>query len=688
LAYLVTSEVLDSANMSSSPILDKIKLTTATFGKLKEELKKALIVGRLLEQTDSKKASDFIDSDLLNNDEADFTISDVERIKIINAVVIKLQSMAFNSINKLITDKYTIPYITGKKGDQARDVLISLKNGQVSEQEMTLFKYFADVRTKTTTGTWESCSVSDIDTTNLENFRINLKTIALVLDTGKTTKTLKIVEYLPLLQAKNRLCYNVSSVVPNDPADESLLRKVFHEFYSSDSPTLIYDFDKKASIHLQPDIEKLVKHILSNEEIPSASIDPDNAEEIDSVLKGSWERVDTNTWKKRMDDRSYVLIKTGTKEFDEDVAKQTRNCGAYGFAKDPVKCAEFLKSVANNNSSKLAELAEQMDEAVTTQAVQSVNPRLAMAILKTYGFRRKMCMDKVAGRQLEKYQSVNEWLETFVDKKFQSKEASSIKANKKIQNLLKLLVQLINSNPSILNDGMIVDTEESTGMMDEPSLFKERKIRAVSSHRTTKPVLLWNDIQKNMNTVYGNFSKGLNFSGPNANLPFGMDNLFPSMLMPTSAVNGNVVRGSTWGTMFGGSAGSERTYMGQHPTRGCYTDVQGILGKLVFKMNATNAFLNEKDRKTIATKISEFEKLETELHKYALNIQKLTQLRNLQGVENRKEMVSLEQIDRLVEKYNSVAQRHERTGNSFQTLISLIQECTGDDASEHCTTLG
>jgi hypothetical protein len=327
-----------------------------------------------------------------------------------------------------------------------------------------------------------------------------------------------------------------------------------------------------------------------------------------------------------------------------------------------------------------------MQEDVAVKTVAQLHPKFALAILKAFGFHRKMCRDKVAGRQIEKIQRASEWVDKFISKKFANKKTvDDIKKQDKLIRFLDLLAQLVNANPSVLNDNMVTETEESRGEIIVPDELVARKIKAAKLRNSGKPVLGWGEIQSNMNKIYGSFSRGLTFDGVSTNSPFGMDNLFPQMSMLTAAP---VVRGSTWGGMAGG--GSDiKVYLQDHQTALEYSrNVQMIIDELIANLKSSGKTLDKSEIDAIISKKAHFEAMERELFDYAWTIQKYSQLLKVVETENRPEIITYGHIEKYVEKYNNLLNRYEKTGNSFNTLISLLKDCAEDkENGENCKTL-
>ena len=604
----------------------------------------------------------------------------------VNSIKEQLTAALNEEINACIKSTYTVNYITGSS-DLVKEVLTKLKSGNVSDAELSLFNDFLQVRTSRDNGnTWDRTDASSIDLNNLSNYRINILTESAKIDaSGQLQKVPSIVLKLPLLEPSNRVWYNTDKIVSSP--DEDLLRRVFHEVYArGNAPTSLPNYDlNKMSAGLQPDLETMMRDILTKKTTPSAHIADDETDKIDAAIRrANWKRIGEDTWETVLADGSPVKYTPGTPLFEDEVSAQVNNCAAVGFANDINKCRDFLTEIANNNNSEqLGQLASQMNDAVSGEVVAKLHPKYALAILKSFGFHRKLCSDSIAGRQIEKVQRVEDWKKNFVNKKFSVEVANKIKSNPKLLNFLDLLAQLVNSNPSILNDSYAGETEESVGNVVVPDDLVKRRIVPVQPKNSGKPVLSWGTINDKMSKIYGSFSKGLTFNGNSTNSPLGMDNIFPSIVLPTAATR---VVGSTWGSMSGG--GDTKVFLQEHDTALEYSNnINKTLLELVSNLKASGKELSKDDIATISVKIGQFEQLEKELYETAQNIQTYSQLIKVLEAEKKREIITDAHIRKYVEKYNHLLNRYEKTGSSLSTLVSLLSDCSGSN-STNCETNG
>lgn len=646
-------------------------------------------------ETNLKSMQNVIDA--LNKSVNDINTNTLDKLK-------QHLTMVGVAIDNEIRKQFTPDVITGKT-DFPKKVLTLLKG--ISEREKTLFLHFFDVMKINENKVWEVCSIEDIDTNNLAKFRINAKTTILAVgitdeeytDEEYTVKpSVKpsvnlsggaivatpvplITKYFPYFYKQHAIRYNYGTETLEEGTS---LRHMFIAAYQSGFS--VPNFDPNAPSTPRPNLAAIVKDVITADVMPKAYLRESKTDKIEQQLRGIWHRHHDNDgkvfWSHRLSDGSQVRIGPDDESFDNEVRKTLDKC--VGFSNNKDLCAKFLQNL--NNTTELANIVSQMTEDVLIKTVADLHPQVALTFLKSFGFHRKICKDSVSGKQLTKVQTVEEWLKKYIETKFQDERLrNQIKGNAKLLRLLDLLTQLVNGNPSILNDGVDVTTEESVGKIIVPEDLDARNIRPVSSKSSSKPVLSWDEIKRNMNKVYSSFSKGLTFDGLNTNSPFGLDNLFPSMVLPTSA---HVFRGMTHNGIMSGGTHEEATFLTDHNTTLEYSrSIVELIQNLLAKMRDSGKQLDENDKKSLTDKLARFADLERQLFDTAKNIQKYAQLVKIVGDDkNARELVNEAHIQRYVDKYNNLLSRYERTGDSFSTLASLLKDCC--EGKKECETNG
>lgn len=105
------------------------------------------------------------------------------------------------------------------------------------------------------------------------------------------------------------------------------------------------------------------------------------------------------------------------------------------------KCIKFLKDHKDT------------EDLYIKNEIENMHPLIALRTLQKFGFKGIKSYNKVLGREIISVQSVDNWIETFMKKKFTEEEVQRIftGGNEHIVNYLQNVVSYVNKNPSILN---------------------------------------------------------------------------------------------------------------------------------------------------------------------------------------------------------------------------------------------
>jgi hypothetical protein len=596
---------------------------------------------------------------------------------------------AINDITTFINTVYTVSHITGDNSTVAT-VLKKLQKGEGSEPELHLFKNYAQVLHNGI----NVPNFSTIDTNKLSEYRINFRTkqLEIGIQTGGKGSLVAVPEIallLPEVEVGVQVGYNSKQKYSVDEDKKvAILREVFRLAYLGlPVKTLLPDFsDANTNTDLELDLSGTLREALLQESIPSASLQEDE-ENVDAAFRrNAWTKLSNGKWSHNLDDGTQVTY--DMKEDNEDLTRQLARCDVYGLKNKD--CANFLRAIsdASDNLAELVRLVSSMPFEVTAETVADMIPAQALLILRKFGFRRRVCNDRIAG-SIVKVQRVKEWKKKFLEKKFDTVQMDTIKANQKFFNFLDLLAQLVNSNPSTLNDSYVGNTEESTGEWSLPEVYANQGVVNGVEHkrgrRGSAPALDWSALREGMNRIYGGFAQGLKFNGTESNSPFGNDNIFPMANLATIATG--VVGGGRTSSMTGGGGDAKPVFLDTHTTRPQFTnEIVGMMKKLVANLNNNGKILSNSDVNSITEKVNQFEKLENQLYETAKRIQDYSQLIKVAEMSGRRETVTEDHIKQYIEKYNSLLGRYDKTGNTLSSLMSLLTECAGSDAS--CKTDG
>jgi hypothetical protein len=171
-----------------------------------------------------------------------------------------------------------------------------------------------------------------------------------------------------------------------------------------------------------------------------------------------------------------------TKEFeDADLAaalgKVAPNCASTGI--DAPDCTFVYKCLLSGKPDTLAECLDKLKSAdmftVARKEVQTMNPKIAVQLLRTFGFKPR----REAGSNVVLPPTFDEWsgkLSRTVD----AATAEAIRGNKKLMEYLRAVVDMVRANPAIINpdlkNGVLSDFAKKTGLNVFRNPFPERRV--------------------------------------------------------------------------------------------------------------------------------------------------------------------------------------------------------------------
>lgn len=135
---------------------------------------------------------------------------------------------------------------------------------------------------------------------------------------------------------------------------------------------------------------------------------------------------------------------------------QDQDCFGTGFPGENGNCSEFIsKCIRNDDPDSLQKcfkwIAEKKINFTETVAkgIKLMHPKMAQKILEKFGIKTIKYQDPIANRMMYRVQTVDEWLSSLSD----GEVVGIIKNNQKLKEYISLIIQYINCNPAILNDG-------------------------------------------------------------------------------------------------------------------------------------------------------------------------------------------------------------------------------------------
>jgi hypothetical protein len=279
---------------------------------------------------------------------------------------------------------------------------------------------------------------------------------------------------------------------PTDPKDlQNFLRNLFAKVYTEAGDMEAFegiefttDYDIAADRYrtsgglFSIDVDKYVRHLFTcKKDEPLVEVPNDCDVVMDLNYKNIWSRNDKNAFVRTIDGKEVEFgcddpetLKTLTADFKcySTFSKATGDqCTQYIsdclFSKDDAslgRCLDLLKTMDFYEEVK--------------KDISKMHPIVAHQTLKSFGFKEHTAFDETANMKLVKVGEVDHWLQNFMTTKFtDAAQQDQIKKNTQLLSYFRLLVDYVNSNPTILNPGFSGKTNAMVGKYTPPELFQK-----------------------------------------------------------------------------------------------------------------------------------------------------------------------------------------------------------------------
>jgi 5'-3' exonuclease len=263
------------------------------------------------------------------------------------------------------------------------------------------------------------------------------------------------------------------STIPLLPNENDVLRTA----YSAGSATSVASGNKKFNLN----VTELIKNsiIARDTPIPPSSVAAEPLEDLyESVVTGV-RYVRDDTGKLRVigaDGRLDMTKDFEQKELEEAIKKDSPNCASTGI--DTTNCENVYDCLLSGKPEVLAECLDRLKDsdmfARASKEVAKMNPKVAVQLLRTFGFKPR----KEAGTNVVLPPSFDEWIRK-LDRTVDVATAKAIHENKKLMLYLRAVVDIVRSNPAIINKDLksgVSDYARKTGLSVFRNPFPERTV--------------------------------------------------------------------------------------------------------------------------------------------------------------------------------------------------------------------
>jgi len=704
LKFALNLRALDRSSTRGT-LLSSVLTTAASFANTYNELKGGISEIIDLEQTTQVGGAPFLATKLVGSYKDNYLkelSSEIKKVynqfggfrktnKEIIGTIDELNTLLHNDINQQIINslekRYYKNYLTGGASDDVQKVLRVVVKGNVEQTDLLLFNTFImimELEGGDHNKEWRwmgDVSQQGITLNPSNEYRLNLKRVNLRTDSvaGQTGNTAFLIQNFIPESGGGQI------ELPNGglESDPLWLKKAFEDLLRNNTAASAYgNLDTTGSLGDKLNCDEIIRDELSKTEMDDVEMLMDDPYKVNKeIVKNGWTRMDDGNYEKKLNDGTRIVYKKDTSEYNQLFTAANR-CFSSQLTASNENCCEWMDAVLKGNSEKLLDFINTNKISFLGDAknINQAHPLLVLKVLKAFGFREELVydMEKPGGYngKIWKIQTINKWKTKYLDRKFPPAQVTSIMGNTKLILYLSLLVDYVNANPSLINEGMVKSSGMNIQKIQVPEEFEKRGvIPCIAPSKKNKYSTDWNELSKNINNVQGSFFRGMNF---NSHLPFGMTNLLP--LTQTWGF-GNVFRGTT---LRGGSHdGKQEVFIDQKETVPQFTHQVGKeINTLLTRLNGLNKPLKKSDVERIKNKLNDFHRLEVELYNTILMINKYAQLASIFNKDSGRETVSMSTINNYVNRYQPLVDKYENTKTGLEGLLTILKEINDDDEDD------
>lgn len=214
---------------------------------------------------------------------------------------------------------------------------------------------------------------------------------------------------------------------------------------------------------------------------------------INLADKNIWHVVNGKLSKK--EDDAFVSYEFGDEGAKKSLKKSNKCFSTFANDKD---CTDYITNcLLKNDSSSLAECAKMWKSgnfySLTVDDIKNVNPHMAARTLQKFGFRTISVRDSSLNMKIDKFETVDHWIKEVLQQRWgQQKDLegetlqSILENNDNVLNYLSLLVDYVNSNPSIINKNVFGKSDEANGVVKSTEYAMKLGIPLARKKKTSK----------------------------------------------------------------------------------------------------------------------------------------------------------------------------------------------------------
>lgn len=331
---------------------------------------------------------------------------------------------------------------------------------------------------------------------------------------------------------------------------------------------------------------------------------------------------------------------------------------------DSLKCTNYVKDclMGNNINECKAYFASADFYDNTQEEVQNMDPIVAVRVLKQFGFKEESEYHEGAKMNIVSIQSVPSWVEGLKDVTSDVDTINNINSNDKLRQYLVWIVELVNSNPGILNPGYQNITPDDVPRSFGHTGFHKMGIKARRPVRSS----CYRDIDAIANAIdQYNITLGIRLNAP--------------------IIGGIIpVRGMIGGGSMVDLSHAERSVEQLRTARKQTSELlHKTFNYLTSKLKVHNKDISQKDHQKIVELINDLAKKEQKLYEIIDFVEKYALLVDIFGERRVSEVVKVDDMKRAVDaRAKLFAKKVKREGDVISVLKSLTGAVENETAPE------
>jgi len=292
-------------------------------------------------------------------------------------------------------------------------------------------------------------------------------------------------------------------------------------------------------------------------------------------------------------------------------------------------------------------------------------PAMAIQTLNKLGFKEYRTYDNVAKRKLNKVQTVEDWAKKLMDIVDEPDVALTIMNNNTLMYYLRLLVEKVNTNPSILNSTYTGDTDESVPYNPDRFSYTNFAKLGLKARYTINKKICHSDIDRLEHQIY-------------------RDNiLFGNRI-------GNLVLNNSLSILVGGGNNNDDAFNDINISEK-YTSIifKKLYANYTDVLRSSNKSLSKKDNQKIIFMIDDLAKKENKLFQVVDLINKYNEIVDVFGNIDGKSSLDLDYMNNAVNtRHKLFNKRMKRQNSLISVLRSIVEKVNISNEKLHMKPVG